>query len=112
MFIPGDEINLPFFIEQTNEDGSKEIIDISEVSGVMYETKTSRVIETYKNGTANAPVQVDSKTVLFTIASKTTLTCTPNVDYSFDIWVGSVKTTFLGILGPCGDSPIKKIVHE
>jgi len=111
MFLPGDEIKLPFFIEQTNEDGSKEIINISEVSGVMYETKSQRVVEVYKHGTNNAPEQVDTQTVLFTIESETTLTCTPGVEYSFDIWVGSIKTTFLGILGPCGNSPIKNIVH-
>jgi|GEM_PF-4896660 len=112
-FLPGDQIELPFFVEQINDDGTTETIDISEVSGVMYETKNpGRIVKVYKHDTEDAPTQVDAKTVLFTITSADTLKCRPGFEYSFDVWVGNIKQTFLGILGVCGDSPIKNIVHE
>ena len=111
-FFPGDQIELPFFIEQVNPDGTKEVIDITEVSGILYETKTpTRIIKTYKHGTPDAPQQVDSKNVLFTITTADTLKCQPGYDYSFDVWVGSVKTTCYGSFGLCGSSPITKQVH-
>lgn len=79
-FYPGDQIELPFFIEQANPDGTKEIIDISEVSGVFYETKVpTRVIKVYKHGTPDAPQQVDTKTVLFVITPTDTLKCTKDI---------------------------------
>lgn len=109
-FIQGDEFELPFEIVATEPDGSQSIVELDEVSGILYEAKTNRVIQKYLHGTPEAPNQPEADVVAFHIKREHTLRCTPGAEYYFDIYVGSERRTFKGLFGVCEGSPIVKEV--
>jgi len=106
-FIPGDLIEKTFFLEDENGDA----VDISELSGVLYETKTpTRIVHTFLHGTATAPTQVDAKHVKFTFSPEITRKCRKEVNYTFDVYVGSKQKIYTGDFGEAGFSPLTEIL--
>lgn len=107
-FLPGDNIEKTFFIEDENGDA----VEISELSGVLYETKNpARILHTFLHNTETAPTQVDSKHVKFTFTPEITRKCRPSINYSFDVYVGSKQKIFVGDFGEAGFSPLTEILE-
>jgi hypothetical protein len=106
-FFPGDQLEKIFFLEVDGE-----AVEISEVSGVLYETKQpTRIIHTFEDGTATAPTQVDATHVKFTFTPEVTLKCRPGIHLTFDVWVGNKLRTWTGDFGTPGFSPITAIIQ-
>ena len=107
-FFPGDNIEKTFFLEVDGE-----AVDISEVSGVLYETKTpGKIIHTFLDGTDSEPNQVDEKHVMFVFSPEITRKCRPGYELTFDVWVGIKLRTFTGVFGTPGSSPITNIIAD
>jgi hypothetical protein len=106
-FFPGDQLEKTFFLLVDDV-----AVDISEVSGVLYETKSpTHIIHTFVDGTETAPTQVDATHVLFTFTPEVTLKCRPGIALTFDVWVGNKLRTWTGDFGTPGFSPITAIIQ-